>query len=391
METYKSPIRNKISLFNEKSPSKRKINNKRRYYSNSNLSLMKYKIKNRSKNLCLNVIDFIKKKNRFFIEDSFDIRGTREFLASKEVAMRKIKLNDEIEPEKEDRIISKTNKNLENLKFMNGNENKYFEKIKKSGNISSNNTISPRKTKRIHNKNMNKEFNSEIKEISNKKSKKIKNSSKNTKYKTNTAKSKVDSSILDLYSNNSNKKENIIFHKLSNDSHSKIYKLFIDNTNEPDEHFHKKLKKELNKVENSKQKKDKDKNGNIKRKSLSRKDLNYKSPEVMNCLKYRDTQSIFMFSELNKQLMMNDGLEISSIGEHNNINIQSTPNNKFNKKNLKKVYSSIKMNNKRIKKRIQEKMTYDLKEEKEKIYNILYKKELKSDKDSIMSILSDLM
>ena len=111
----------------------------------------------------------------------------------------------------------------------------------------------------------------------------------------------------------------------------------------------------------------------------------------MNCLKYRDTQSIFMFGELNKKLMINDGLEISSIGEHNNINIQSTPNNKFNKKNLKKVYSSIKMNNKRIQKRIQEKMTYDLKEEKENIYNILYKKELKSDKDSIISILSDLM
>ena len=50
-----------------------------------------------------NIIDFIKQKNRFILQNSFDIKGTREFLASKEVAMRVIKLNDEII--EEDKII----------------------------------------------------------------------------------------------------------------------------------------------------------------------------------------------------------------------------------------------------------------------------------------------
>ncbi len=44
----------------------------------------------------LNVVNFIKQKKKFILENSFDIKGTREFLASKEVAMRVIKLNDEI-------------------------------------------------------------------------------------------------------------------------------------------------------------------------------------------------------------------------------------------------------------------------------------------------------
>ena len=44
----------------------------------------------------LNVVNFIKQKKKFILENSFDIKGTRKFLASKEVAMRVIKLNDEI-------------------------------------------------------------------------------------------------------------------------------------------------------------------------------------------------------------------------------------------------------------------------------------------------------
>ena len=394
MDTHKRPIRNKISLFNENSPSKIKIHNKRKYHSNNNLVLIKNKIKNKSQNLCSNVIDFIKQKNKFFIENSFDIRGTREFLASKEVAMRTIKLNDEIKHDKEDRIISKTNKNLENLYFMD-DENENYEKVIKSAKALRKNSISPRKIRKNHNKKMNKEFNLEIKEISNKKSKKIKRSSKKMKDKSNTTDNKVDSSILDSNSNNSNKKENIIFDKLSNgnDPHSKIYKFFVDNTNENEEHFHKKLKKELKKVENQKLNIDKDKNRKLKRKSLSKKEVNYKIPQKMNSIKVgknRETQSIF-FSEVNRKLMINDDIEVSSIGENNNVNIQSTPKNSINKKKIRKVYSSIKMNDKKIKERIKEKMDNDSKGEKENIYNTVSKMEIKSDKDSIISILSELM
>jgi hypothetical protein len=118
MENDKKTISQKISLFNDNSPSKSKTKKGRKSYSVNNLSLIKApKIK--PQQLIFNVIDFIKQKNKFFIENSFDSKGTREFLASKEVAMRVIKLDDEIRPEK-NRRKSKTNKNLF---FMKENEN----------------------------------------------------------------------------------------------------------------------------------------------------------------------------------------------------------------------------------------------------------------------------
>ena len=51
---------------------------------------------NQSTKKNINIIEFIKQKKRFILENAFDLKGTREFLASKEVAMRVIKLNDEI-------------------------------------------------------------------------------------------------------------------------------------------------------------------------------------------------------------------------------------------------------------------------------------------------------
>ena len=118
MENDKNPIKQKISLFNENSPSKAKMKKRIKSYSVNNLTLIKAP-KLKPQQLIFNVIDFIKQKNKFFIENSFDSRGTREFLASKEVAMRVIKLDDEIKPENT-RRKSKTNKNLF---FMKGNEN----------------------------------------------------------------------------------------------------------------------------------------------------------------------------------------------------------------------------------------------------------------------------
>ena len=70
------------------------------------------------------LLDFIKQKNRFIIKNSFDIKETREFLASKEVAMRVIKLNDEIVEEDKrnefdsyykDIYSSNVNYNLDNI------------------------------------------------------------------------------------------------------------------------------------------------------------------------------------------------------------------------------------------------------------------------------------
>ena len=391
MENDKNPIKQKISLFNENSPSKAKMKKRIKSYSVNNLTLIKAP-KLKPQQLIFNVIDFIKQKNKFFIENSFDSRGTREFLASKEVAMRVIKLDDEIKPENT-RRKSKTNKNLF---FMKGNENENENLTKKKP--SHKTTMSPRKSRKSHNKKMNKEFNLEIKEYTAKKSKKLAKNSKKSKDKTSFAEADNDSSNLDSKSINSNKKKDIIFDKLSNDSQSQIYKFFIDNANEPDENFQKKLQKELKKVENLKQnkekekdkEKDKDKKPKDKRKSVSRKDIHLKRPKRTNSLivkNPRETQSIFMFSEINKNLMVNDDIEVSSIGEKKNKCL--SPNIKLNKRNLKREYCSIQINNRKIKERIQQKMSGDI--EKEKNYDTTSKVEINSDKDSIISILSDLM
>ena len=96
LEVNKKPIVKNRSLFNDERKKEIVVNHK--LLSQNNLSLLT-KNKNHlrdSGKKCVNIIDFIKQKNKFFIEDSFDAKGTREFLASKEVAMRVIKLNDEI-------------------------------------------------------------------------------------------------------------------------------------------------------------------------------------------------------------------------------------------------------------------------------------------------------
>ena len=395
LETNKKSINTKSSLFNDNITIKNKIKKSKKSCSLNNLTIVKkrqIKLINKP-NLCLNVIDFIKQKNKFFLENSFDVKGTREFLASKEVAMRVIKLNDEIIPEEEEkgRRISKTNKNLLNLKFMSGNDKEKHEKTKSAKSVRKN-TISPRKSRKNHKKINNKDFIIEPKEIVHKKSRKLKKNSNKIKDKITEIESKVDSSNLDSKSNNSYKGNNIIFDKSSKGSQSKIYKFFIDNANEPDENFQKKLKKELKKVENLSQKKDKDKDkkSKIKRKSISREDLPYKRPKRLNSViipKNKETQSTFMFSEINKKLMINDDLSLSSIGEQN---VNLTPNINNNKKKLNREYNTIQMNNKQIRERIHQKASKDIKDEKENIYKTASKME-NSEKDSIISILSDLM
>ena len=372
----------KNSSFNDNVAIKKKQKNDEKICSFNNLTLIKdnqMKLMNQPK-LCLNVIDFIKQKKKFFLENSFDVRGTREFLASKEVAMRVIKLNDEIIPQEEEKGR------------MSGNDNEKYEKKNKNIKLSGKRTISPRKSRKSHKKMNNNDFIIEQKEIMDKKSRKMKKSSKRTKSKISEIESKVDSSNLDSNSSNMSKDNNIIFDKISKNSPTKIYKFFIDNANEPEENFQKKLEKELKKVENLNQKKDKDKDKKVKirRKSISRKDLPYKRPKRMNSVivpKQRKTQSIFMFSEANKKLMVNDDLSLSSIGEQK---INLTPDKDINKKTAKRVYGSMQINDRQIKEKLQ-KTSKDIKDEENKIYNNKSKVEIDSDKDSIISILSDLI
>ena len=146
-----------------------------------------------------------------------------------------------------------------------------------------------------------------------------------------------------------------------------------------------KLKKEIKKVQSiNKQSKE---GNNHQRKSLTKRESKYKRPKRMNSVivqKSSDIKTLFMFSEYNKNLMINDGISISSISLKNE-NICTSPNEK-NKKKIKRQFGSIQMNDNKIKERIKQKINKKVKDENE-----IKNEEIISDKDSIISILSDLI
>lgn len=396
-EIKKNSIIKKRSLFNYNQPINNNIIKNVKYSSQNNLSLLPRKdfnLKHSSKKR-LNIIDFIKQKNKFFIENSFDVNGTREFLASKEVAMRAIKLNDEIIDVNTNILVTKnnyTNKNLIKLDYNFKEENK-----RKSMKTAGNNTISPRKSRKSHKIRIDKELILETKVGSpkkskkSKKSKKISKSSKKIKNKEIKSVNKENSSNLDSDSSNNNKKEKNkhknknIFEKGDRDSLSNLYKFFIDNANEPEDNFNKKLKKELKKVE----KMNNNINEKVRKKSINKTNINKKKAKRINSViiqKKRKDQSAFLFSEITKNLMKNDDLSLSSIG---NSSMNDLNNNKANKKVVKRKFSSIQINNRKIKEKLQEKMIKD--KDNQKNILIVDKNESNSDKESIISILSDLM
>ena len=310
----------------------------------------------------LNLIEFIKEKNKFFVKSAFDANGTREFLASKEVAMQEIKLSDE--------IIEVNQKSSKKVKFDSNNINEN-ENNKINTKTTGKRTVSPRKARKSQKLKSSTHLIPQENIIENKRTKKSKKHRKN--------KSKLNNS----YDND----KMIIFDKEDNDNDSihNIYKFFIDNADESDENFNKKLKKELKKVE-KKQNKEKVEKVNtkkvrVKRKSISRKDLNYKRPSRISSTKdkNREIQSVFMFSEISKNLMKKDDLELSSIGEEK----KNDQNN--HELNNKKIYGTIQINNKKLKDKIDQSFN-------DKNENIIVGKEDEhSDKDSLISILSDLI
>ena len=348
-----------------------------KYSSINNLSLITGKnMKNSAPKKCLNVIDFISQKNKFYMENSFDFKGTREFLASKEVAMRVIRLNDEIVEEK------KNNKecfqqNLLALDFYYYQEN---YKNNKSSKTTGKYSLSPRKPRKKSKKSSLNEKETDPKKYKKKNSKKTKDRISSQKSKNKNAKENSS------YLGSNLEINNIIYDKKidNNDNDSYIYKFIIDNANETEDNFHKKLKKEIKKVESiNKLKKE---CNNHQRKSLSKKESKYKRPIRMNSVivqKSSDIKTLFMFSEYNKNLMINDGISISSISLKNE-NICTSPNEK-NKKKIKRQFGSIQMNDNKIKERIKQKIN-KVKDENEK-----KNEEIISDKDSIISILSDLI
>lgn len=368
LEVNKKPIAKNRSLFNG-SPTRKRIFSKtyQKYSSVNNLSLIKGKnMKYSAPKKFLNVIDFISQKNKFYMEDSFDFRGTREFLASKEVAMREIKLNDEIFEEKSKKKKKECSQN--NLLTLDFN---YYQESDKRNNKSSKITgkysISPRKSRKKSKKLSLNIKTTEIKKYKKRSSKGTKNGIPTPKSKNTNKNIKENSSYL-----GSNKEINNIIYNNNNANNSYIYKFFIDNANETEENFQKKLKKEIKKVESINKLNKKD---NHQRRSLSKGDLKHKKPKRMNSViirKSNDSQSLFKFSEYSKNLMIIDDISISSIGYKKERDCNSSK--KANKKKIKRKYGSIQMNNKQIKERIKQKIEKN-----------------DSDKDSIISILSELM
>lgn len=372
LEVNKKPTIKNRSLFDGNIVKKRIPPKTCKYSSVNNLSLLKGKSKKNNKpKKCLNVIDFIRQKDKFFIENTFDVRGTREFLASKEVAMREIKLNDEI-------VVKKKNhKESSEPNLLNFNYYKENSKNNKSSKITGNYSISPRKSRKKSTKlSLNVKGTDIKKKYSKRSSNKTKNGISIITPKSKNKNIKENSIYLDSNIENNN----IIYNKNLDNNDSYIYKFFIDNANETEDNFQKKLKKEIKKVESIKKR---NKEYNYQRKSLSKNDL--KRPKRMNSVivrKSKDSQSQFKFSEYTKNLMEIDDISISSINNKKERNCNSPK--KSNKKKIKRKYGSIQMNNKQIKEKIKQKM--DTKIEKE-----IKKEEINSDKDSIISILSDLM
>ncbi len=290
---------------------------------------------NQSTKKNVNVIDFIKQKNRFIIENVFDLKGTREFLASKEVAMRVIKLNDEIiEDDKIDYedsdIRDKYNTNIDS------NLGDHKKKVKKK--IS---TI-PIKSKYSSNKEIFLDLDSmkvkkEFKKIKDKMSLKESKNNLSQKSKTKRKKSK----------------------KSKNESSE-----YQDNINSP-----------------------KKKNNN----NIGGANLTSQKKDSSSFLpRQKQTQSQFMFSEINKKLMADDEINLSGISNKN-----LSPKSKFKSKmkdgiNQTEInnFNNFKIFNEKVKNQIDEEIIEEDRSKNEDKVDIF---QLNSEKESLISILSDLM
>lgn len=276
----------------------------------------------------INVIDFIKQKKRFIIQNVFDLKGTREFLASKEVAMRVIKLNDEI-----------------------------IEDIKKNDEDSD--------IKVIYNTNVGDNMDNLRKKVN----KKISAIPVKSKFKSN-KEIFLDLDLKKFIKDKINSKE-------SQDNLSPKPKIKSKKS--------KKIKKESyeNKGELvSPKKKSNDKLSII---NLTSKKKEYSSSVLP---KHKQTQSQFLFSEINKKLMADDELNLSGISNRNmspKLNYKSKPRDDI-------YYSQInnfKIFDENIKNKINEDIIEEDKIKENDKENLEF--QINSEKESLISILSDLM
>ena len=248
----------------------------------------------------ITAIDFIKNKKKFIIHDLFDKNGTKNFLASRDLAMMKIQLDDEI-----------LDKDIEE------NKNKYDTKL------TSNSIKNEKKEKNKRNKKRNSTLTPENRKIINDKKndnkipipKKRKKSNYRSSIKNNT----------NMFNNNNNNNNIYIIDQINNDSKGSdfFYKFIINNANESENNFNKKLEKALQRVETQKQKNKKE---NINKSGSHKGKENNDRPRNFNSVKTNKKKgSIFNFSETAKILMTNDGIDASSISSYNDNHNKNKP------------------------------------------------------------------
>ena len=227
------------------------------------------------------------------LNNIFSEKGAKKFLESKEFAMMEIKLDDEI-----------INEIRMDKKYLNGMDEKKIEKENKKckKDISNKNYINESKNK---------------KNSKNKKERNINNPDCKKK-KNNNYDSIINNNIkIDRKENNESKDNEF------------IYKFILDNANESDDKFQKKLEKALKNVETSKKNIKNEVNNTHKRKRNSITDKNlYKS-------------TIFDFSEKAKMMMTNADIEISSIEISSGKKIKSIHKNYSMKNKVSKKSSNL--------------------------------------------------
>jgi hypothetical protein len=206
----------------------------------------------------LNIYNFIKQKNKFFISNFFDEKESKKFMESKDLALKEIKLNDKIDNYKNTNAKPNNSPQLKNDGF--------------------------------------------------KREKYLKKKSKNNEKNNNNDKTNNNEGVNCYLFNTINNCEND-----SNDNNY-IYKFIIDNVDEPEDNFHQKLKKEIKRVESKRYNNTNQSNSNIGRAFTSKKkDRN--SIKVNASEKSNQKLNLFNLSEKTKNLMVGDDINVSSIND----------------------------------------------------------------------------
>ena len=272
-----------------------------------------------------NPLEFIKQKKKFNIHNLFDKNGTKDFLESREKAMMEIKLDDEI-------IVNDTKKEIK--------VNPAISTINQKININKetkNSKSRKRRTVELPSNHFKQKKNDSLIQKSNISKMKKKDNPKKHSAIYMSEKISRNNSIDDSKDNNDNNKSNdnilIIERKISDSKDSNyLYKFIIDNANEPDEQFYKKLDK-IQKKRN-----DKKIRSEISKNNSGKKEKELKRFNSDKNWRYTNKNNIFMFSEKAKNLMKNDSLEISSIDIKKESEIKSP-----------KKYQSMKIKSSNIK------------------------------------------